>query len=95
MFLETFHQQRCYLLNRFESVRTQIDNLHGAIFYLSLLPALDSLPIGDVTSDASTASTITFDFGGNISANVNFNPVVIGFFVRSLESACFRWALLS
>ncbi len=44
----------------------------------TLLPALDSLPIFDVTSDACTARTITFDFAGNISANVNFNPVVVG-----------------
>jgi len=45
----------------------------------STSPELDYLTIFDVTSDASTASTITFDFGGNISANVNFNPVVVGF----------------
>ena len=45
----------------------------------TLLPVFDSLPIFDLTSDASTASTITFEFDGNISANVNFNPLVIGF----------------
>jgi hypothetical protein len=51
----------------------------------TLLPAIDSLPIVDVTSDASTASTITFDFGGNISATVNFNPLVVGFVENYLQ----------
>ena len=45
----------------------------------TLLPNLASLPIRDITSDASTASPITFDFAGNFSADVNFNPVVVGF----------------
>ena len=45
----------------------------------TLLPNLASLPIRDITSDASTASPITFDFAGNFSADVNFHPVVVGF----------------
>ncbi|MEG3882371.1 hypothetical protein QT972_33990 [Microcoleus sp. herbarium7] len=45
----------------------------------TLLPTIASLPICDLTSDASTTDTIRFDFAGNISANVNFNPVVVGF----------------
>ena len=45
----------------------------------TLLPNLASLPIRDVTSEASTASSITFDFAGNFSADVNFHPVVVGF----------------
>ena len=45
----------------------------------ALLPDIASLQMFDITSEASTASPITFDFAGNFSADVNFNPVVVGF----------------
>lgn len=45
----------------------------------ALLPELASQQIGEVTSDPSAGTPVTFDFAGNFSADVNFNPAVVGF----------------
>lgn len=45
----------------------------------ALSPDLASQQIGDVTSDPSAGTPVTFDFAGNFSADVNFNPAVVGF----------------
>ena len=44
-----------------------------------LLPYLASQQIAEVRSDPSAGTPVRFDFAGNLSANVNFSPVAIGF----------------
>ncbi len=52
----------------------------------ALLTDIAFLPILDVTSNASTSNTITFDFAGIISADFKFNSVVIGFVEDYLQA---------